>query len=133
MNATSPFIFISILLLFLVPSHALSFIPVHDADLVQDSDLIVIGRSTSSRPERGTTIYDLQIEEILKGSSENNADAHTLSVHILGGYDQESNATLEIPGAPDLSNPQELLLLFLIRDGEKWSISKFSTLKSHSF
>jgi hypothetical protein len=104
----------------LLAVRGLSFIPVADEDLLADSDVVVTGKMVSKATSMATTIYQIDIEEWIKGGP---ALAH-IEIRVAGGYDEETNSTLEIPGAP-IFEEDETVLLFLINATSHFVIEHF--------
>ena len=101
-------------LLALLPAPGLlasSYVMTTDDELLQRSDVVVLGRIIAAEPALGTTLpqteYFVEVEEVLKGFVTGN----TIPVRVLGGPTNDGRA-LRVSGMPRFAS-EEAVLLFL--------------------
>jgi len=118
-----------ILFTILVSAWCWSYVPVSDQNLVLSSHSIVYGRVVNSNnrkrsdsdPQGPWSHYEIDISEVLKAgiqlsqrvnkrSGANLEYDENIVVSILGGFDDVSNRTLHVPGAPNLEDGEHVLL-----------------------
>lgn len=106
-----------------------SYVPVNDQNLVLSSQSIVYGQIVNSNGRKRSnsdpigpwTNYEIAISEVLKAGSKlsqsylkredaQSGVAENIVISILGGYDEASNRTLYVPGAPEFSDGENVLL-----------------------
>src|SRR5690349_25099140 len=93
-------------------AHAMSYVPMTDAALADQADVIVLGdvvaRSPMPGDELNATRYDVSVESVLKGQV-----GASLAVRQLGAAEPERDGALTVPGSVQLQ-PGERAILFLV-------------------
>jgi len=95
-----------------LPAAAMSYAPMADADLLEQSEAVVLGRVARAGPVPGReldeTLYRVDLDRVVKGAPA----ARSIELTVPGGFAPEQAGTLIVPGAPRF-DPGERVLLFL--------------------
>jgi hypothetical protein len=87
----------------------MSFLPIPDAALLMQSDVVVQGSVAAVAPapghEHSATLYTVQVEQVLKGEP-----AAEIGVIVPGALDPTQHGAVTIPGTPVLAEGESTLL-----------------------
>jgi hypothetical protein len=109
-----------------LPAHALTYMPMSDASLLGEADLVVLGRIASAGPvpgqERQATRYVLQAQQVLKGS----LTAEAFTVRVPGAFDPGLDDAVVVPGAPRFTVGEQALLFLNRREDGSYAVTEFA-------
>lgn len=113
-------------LAFVTPgAHAMTYVPMSDSDLLDQAELVVIGRIVDAEAVSGReldqTDYTLSVDEVIKGSAGN-----ILRIRLPGAINPAQNGALIVPGIPRFSSDEKVLLFLRLRADGIYSVVQFA-------
>ena len=107
-------------------AQAMTYAPMSDEDLLQQAELVVIGRISDARAAHGReldrTVYTLAVDELLKGRLTDTA----IEFELPGAIDPGARGALIVPGMPRFAADEEVMLFLQPHQDGRYTVSQYA-------
>lgn len=106
-------------------AQAMTYAPMSDEDLLEQSEIVVAGRIVEAAAVRGReldrTEYTLAVDEVIKGSA-----GATVKFDLPGAINPSTARALIVPGMPRFAEGEDVMLFLERGSGGRYTLSQFA-------